>query len=277
MTFRRIKKNVREEKDYYDYHTGNVDLSKGDVIDTSTTGVPYYDDYLTEKGREYLYGKDGSVGKIVMMSPTEYYEACADKIFENATVNKLKISRSRDTETLDFLREVLTKYKKKFPLPYLNYVDTAQEGLHRMMVIGDMFGWDHKVPVLIVDYLPEERQARIKAVEDEQARKEIRKIASDALEYPYKNIEEFIDELNFNNEGSKPLTAKIDGDDLIITRDSVSVEYDASRLRLRDPNEEEKEINWDDLDYTDILGDDIDIDNMSPDEFEKYLKNRQNS
>lgn len=42
------------------------------------------------------------------------------------------------------------KYKRKFPLPYLNLADNAQEGRHRMAVAAELFGWNEKFPVLVV-------------------------------------------------------------------------------------------------------------------------------
>ena len=110
--FRRINKRLlKEDTEFYDYKTAPVDLSKGDVIDTTKVGMSYYDDYLNEKEAEYLLKKTGTVGKIVMMSPQKYYEECATKIF-NTSVAKLKQSRYAEEETLNHLKSVLTDYGK---------------------------------------------------------------------------------------------------------------------------------------------------------------------
>ena len=44
----------------------------------------------------------------------------------------------------------INKYKRKFPLPYLNIATKQQEGRHRMYVAGELFGWDTRFPVLVV-------------------------------------------------------------------------------------------------------------------------------
>lgn len=284
MIFR--KANLNEKKEYFDYHTADVDLSKGDVIDTTKVGMSYYDDYLDEKEAEYLYNKTGTVGKVVMMSPQKYYEECATKIF-NTSVDKLKRSRYAEEETLIHLKNVLTRYGKKFPLPFLNYADHQQEGLHRMAVIGDMFGWDHEVPVLIVNYKSKEDEKRIKKQEhDNEVSREIRGTVNRALEYRYDNIYDIEDELEYRFEDknfSVEFTKNEFGEEeFTVTRDGVSETYPVSRIRVeKAPSDDEvsKSIETeiddfdleDDLDWKDILSD-VDIDKMSPEEFDKYLK-----
>ena len=85
-----------------------------------------------------------------MMCPEEYYEECANKIFYT-TVYRLKLSRTTDEEIMIYLHNVLTKHGKKFTLPYVDYAEKTQQGLHRMAVVGDMFGWSYKVPVLVIE------------------------------------------------------------------------------------------------------------------------------
>lgn len=285
--FRRINKRLlKEDTEFYDYKTAPVDLSKGDVIDTTKVGMSYYDDYLTKEGQKYLYDKTGTVGKIVTMSPQKYYEECATKIF-NTSVDKLKRSRYAEEETLSHLKNVLTKYGKKFPLPFLNYADHQQEGLHRMAVIGDMFGWDHEVPVLIVDYKSKEDEKRIKKQEhDNEVGREIRDTVNRALEYRYDNIYDIEDELEYRFEDknfSVEFTKNEFGEEeFTVTRDGVSETYPVSRIRVaKAPPDDEwrKDIDStkddfdleDDLDWRDILSD-VDIDKMSPKEFDDYLK-----
>ena len=285
--FRRINKRLlKEDTEFYDYKTAPVDLSKGDVIDTTKVGMSYYDDYLNEKEAEYLLKKTGTVGKIVMMSPQKYYEECATKIF-NTSVAKLKQSRYAEEETLNHLKSVLTDYGKKFPLPFLNYADHQQEGLHRMAVIGDIFGWDHEVPVLVVDYKDESERQRIeKKNHDDEVSKEIRNVVNRALEYRYDNMYEIEDELEYRFEDknfSVDFTKNEFGEEeFTVTRDGVSETYPVSRIRVaKAPPDDEwrKDIDStkddfdleDDLDWGDILGD-VDIDKMSPEEFDKYLK-----
>lgn len=285
--FRRINKRLlKEDTEFYDYKTAPVDLSKGDVIDTTKVGMSYYDDYLDEKEADYLLKKTGTVGKIVMMSPQKYYEECATKIF-NTSVDKLKRSRYAEEETLSHLKNVLTKYGKKFPLPFLNYADHQQEGLHRMTVIGDMFGWDHEVPVLVVDYKDESERQRIeKQNHDDEVSKEIRNAVNKALEYRYDNMYEIEDELEYRFEDknfSVDFTKNEFGEEeFTVTRDGVSETYPVSRIRVsKAPPDDEwrKDIDStkddfdleDDLDWKNILSD-VDIDKMSPEEFDEYLK-----
>ena len=285
--FRRINKRLlKEDTEFYDYKTAPVDLSKGDVIDTTKVGMSYYDDYLDEKEADYLLKKTGTVGKIVMMSPQKYYEECATKIF-NTSVAKLKQSRYAEEETLNHLKSVLTDYGKKFPLPFLNYADHQQEGLHRMAVIGDMFGWDHEVPVLVVDYKDESERQRIeKQNHDNEVSREIRDVVNKVLEYRYDSIYDIEDELEYRFEDknfSVDFTKNEFGEEeFTVTRDGVSETYPVSRIRVaKAPPDDEwrKDIDRtkddfdleDDLDWGDILGD-VDIDKMSPEEFDKYLK-----
>lgn len=70
---------------------------------------------------------------------------------KDCTVDKLKKTRYYDASTLDHLKQVLDVYKKRFPVAMISPDDGGQEGLHRMAVAGDKFGWDHKFPVLVVN------------------------------------------------------------------------------------------------------------------------------
>ena len=142
------------EQEFYDYKTAPVVGNQ--VVDLHRTGMSFYDDFLSgdHKTLDYLRREKNLEGKVVMMSPEEYYKACSDYGFPGShpTVDKLKHDRRIDEKILKHLKDVLTVYKRRFPMPMLNKADNGQEGLHRMMVIGDMFGWDHKVPVLVIDW-----------------------------------------------------------------------------------------------------------------------------
>ena len=122
------------------------------------TGVSYYDDFLTNDELKYKQDAKNRTGKIVMMSPEEYYSECSKHLWSgNYSVDHIKKSRRYDSK-------VLEKYKKdiqrgvKYFMPYINYADNCQEGLHRMMVMGDLFGWDTKFPVLVVEVYDKERE-----------------------------------------------------------------------------------------------------------------------
>lgn len=186
------------ENKFFDYRTEPVNGS--DVVDLHKTGMSYYDDFLSKnpKTLEWLRDRKNLIGEVVMMTPEEYYQQCSDYGFLNRhpSVDSLKQSRAVDTKTLAHLKDVLTEYGKKFPMPMLNKADPGQEGLHRMMVIGDMFGWDHKVPVLVIDWadkqraFEEQKRARIEKIEYR-----IKDAVRDTLRYKFRNIDELREQI----------------------------------------------------------------------------------
>ena len=114
------------------------------------TDTSYYNDFLNTRELEYMRSAKNRDGKIVMMSPREYFNECATNIFSRGTtVEELKASREYDKELNAEYREAMQN-GAKFPLCYLNYADSGQEGLHRMMLAGDLYGWDTKFPVLVI-------------------------------------------------------------------------------------------------------------------------------
>ena len=125
-----------KEEQFYDY--GTTEVSGNNVIDITKTGTSFYDDFLTDKGREYLKNKHNLKGEIQYMTPNEYFETCGKYGFprEDISPETLKHQRANDVNTIRHLKEVILKYKKKFPLPYINIADRGQEGLHRFYVIG---------------------------------------------------------------------------------------------------------------------------------------------
>ena len=188
------------EQEFYDYKTQTVNGS--DVVDLHRTGMSYYDDFLSNDKKTLQYLKDSKnlVGEVVMMSPNEYFQMCSDYGFpdRHPSVETLKQQRYADEKTIQHLKRVLTVAKKKFPMPMINKAENGQEGLHRMLVIGDMFGWSHKVPVLVVDWADKQRAF------EEQKRKRIQKIeynirkaVQQALWYKFENIEELRDQIQF--------------------------------------------------------------------------------
>jgi hypothetical protein len=94
-----------------------------------------------------MIDKKNREGKIVQMSPNEYYKNVADRIF-HTTVDDLKQQRTAIPGHIDKLKKVITDKKEQFPMCFIDYPDQEQEGLHRMYVAGELFGWDHKFPVL---------------------------------------------------------------------------------------------------------------------------------
>lgn len=136
--------------------------------DTTTS---YYNDFLNSKDLKYMQENKNRTGEIVMMSPSEYIDECADKIFsDRVTSEELKEQRyaSKD-ENNGSLIDSYTKAMKsgdKFPLCYLNYADNQQEGLHRMMAAGILYGWDRNFPVLVVDVFDKDIERENKLVSE---------------------------------------------------------------------------------------------------------------
>lgn len=121
--------------------------SASGVFDENDTHVGYYNNFLNPKDLKYMQESKNRTGEIIMMTPDEYYEACS-KVF-NQSVNDLKYQRSSNADTiLKYTMDMLNG--DVFPLPYVNFADKSQEGLHRMMAAGDAFGWDKEFPVLVV-------------------------------------------------------------------------------------------------------------------------------
>lgn len=125
------------------YIRSNADVFKLD------TGVSYYNNFLNEKDLAYMQKSKNRTGEVVYMTPVQYYEECAKHIFEDTTVESLKLQRSSNSEYINKYKEDMLA-GDKFPLCYLNYADNGQEGLHRMMAAGEAFGWNTKFPVLVV-------------------------------------------------------------------------------------------------------------------------------
>jgi hypothetical protein len=59
-----------------------------------------------------------------------------------------------DQYKLGHLEQVLDKYNKQFPLPYICFDRSSelygQEGRHRMYLLGQKYGWNKKFPVQVI-------------------------------------------------------------------------------------------------------------------------------
>lgn len=133
----------KEEK-FYDYRTKPFDGSN--PFDTTKTGISYYNQFFTDP--DYMEDVKERIGKIEYLTPKEYFEQ-SSIIFGNSYQNQINQIKE-DNNIIQHLKDVLFKYKKTFPITYLNYADCSQEGRHRMFVVGEELGWDKKFPVLIV-------------------------------------------------------------------------------------------------------------------------------
>jgi hypothetical protein len=136
-------------------------VSPGSVFNVNDTKVSFYNDFLTADGLKYVQNNKNRTGEIVYMSPNEYFKACADDIF-HISQDRLEESRSVNTGTIIEYTSAM-KRGDVFPLPYINYADKSQEGLHRMMAAGDAFGWNTKFPVLVVKALDDELEQQKRA------------------------------------------------------------------------------------------------------------------
>ena len=111
------------------------------------SNTSYCDNFLNSKDLAYMEKAKNRTGSIVMMSPDEYYNECATSVF-NTTPESLKDQRRADGLVEQYIQDM--RNGDKFPLPHINYPDHGQEGLHRMMAAGDIYGWDTKFPVLVI-------------------------------------------------------------------------------------------------------------------------------
>ena len=125
-------------------------------FDTSSTHFSYYDNFLNPKDLEYMQKSKNRTGRIVMMSPREYYDECVNNIFQGR-VSLDSLRRQREYSKDEKGSRLIDNYREDmengdtFPLCYINYADNGQEGLHRMYAAGEAFGWDIKYPVLVVE------------------------------------------------------------------------------------------------------------------------------
>lgn len=271
-----FEKYLDDDKQFYDYGTSQVQGTS--IFDETKTGTSFYDEFLTSSGREYLRNKKNLVGSIVYMSPEEYYEQCGEHAFgRKVSVENLKAQRSADKNTLAHLKDVLMIYKKKFPMPYINYAEKGQEGLHRMYVAGELFGWDSpKHPVLVIKWADEDRHTReVKEKQNAEIERAIEQAVKEALNFRFIDIEDFRTQLEFEldrtfefiDKVSKPVKfdLKVHSDTCIISVAEISYTFPVDDIKMKSADEiEDSDIDLDDVDL-----DDIDLD----DEFLlKYLK-----
>ena len=265
----------KEEK-FYDYKTGNIEGTN--IFDTHRTGMSFYDDFFNPSGRDYLEREKNLKGTIEQMTPQEYYSECATKIF-TSSVEKLKTERKSDINTINHLNDVIDIYNKQFPIPIINYAEKEQEGLHRMYVAGERYGWNTKQPVLVIRWADEERAYR-EASAKHKARIEsyIRNAIRKASYYTYYSIEELIDQLQsevekelqyldeFENVGIKVKLERDDAEEAfeVIVNDYYHEYMYDDMIKMEEPVETED-------DSLDDIEDDLDIDDW----LAKYLNTKE--
>ena len=250
-------KYIDKEKDIIDFGTG--DVISDNIFDTKTH-VPYYDSLISDK--EYAK-KHNLQTKIEQMSPNEYFDICGTVIFPNSSPEKLKQQRARDKVVNDEIYDLIVKYKKKVFLPYINYAEQTQEGLHRMYVAGEIFGWNHKFPVLIIDYLDKDLAASEEKDKIENSIKNnITKAVNKALEYKYSSIDEFLEQLKweidrqFNEENTNFEFEEI-GNNFEISVFSTELDKDVTEKFSKNDIKFDTDIDWDniidEIDFDDIV------------------------
>lgn len=232
--------------------------SASQAIDTTTTGTSYYNDFLNESDAAYMKKNKNRIGNIVMMSPEEYFKTCAEKVFTGTSVSSLIYQRRRDDDSLDNLKSMLDE-GKKFWLPYINIPDSGQEGLHRMLVLGDTFGWDTKFPVLLVE------SANPRLDDVREAFRELNRAVGESKDYMYVESrlpEDFVAQVQWELERydeDTPFVAKLKSSDdykFVVTLEGfeseIKIEIPYDNLRLKDEDDDDFEIDDDDLDIEDL-------------------------
>ena len=160
---------------YASFDLVNSSVFKGTPFKPDTT-TSYYNDFLDSEELKYMQEAKNRTGEIVMMSPNEYISECSTKIFidQNGdgrhSMDDLKeqryASKYNDTQRLVDKYAEDMKSGDKFPLCYLNYADNGQEGLHRMMAAGQVYGWDTKFPVLVVTAYDQDIENKRQTMQD---------------------------------------------------------------------------------------------------------------
>lgn len=215
--------------------------------------MSFYDDLI--HNTEYMRKNKNLTSTIVYMTPKEYFKECG-KIFDS-NAEKQIIQTKADKSTIEYLKKVILQSKKKFPLPILDYANNGQEGRHRMYTAALLTSWDTKFPVLIVDYYDKELQNQI---EEHRAKERVNKLIKEAvrkaLQYRYKDTNEFLTEVKYqlSNVFEKVVQPKIQDDkDIIkISVEGGEIEIYKDEINFKnedDYNEEEFEI--DDLENID--------------------------
>lgn len=258
-----IEGYLDSEQKFYDYKTQTV--SGSNIFDENTTGISFYDQFLGASELEYLKNKKNLVGSIVYMSPEEYYRECGEHAFgRKVSVQSLKDQRAADKSTLEHLKDVLMIYKRKFPLPFINYAEKGQEGLHRMYVAGKLFGWDSpKHPVLVIHWADEARhQKEVKAKFDFEVESAIQNGVKDALQYNFTDLEDVRTQLEFSldksfefiDEVKKPVEFQLTekNNDCIVKVLDIEYSFPKEDIHFVDASEIEDDIDLDDIDIDDV-------------------------
>ena len=223
-----------DEERFWDYKTAPVE---GNQIFDPNKGESPWAHTMVKLARTGKQDAEGHIVSIVDMTPREYFEACA-KGFGTSVETQINQVKN-DKGILDELKQVITKYKVRFPITYLNYSDNSfgQEGRHRMYVAAQLFGWDVKYPVLIINQTEEAKDKQRK----ERIIRYINKALDKALRYSYSNIQDIKEELQYlleNYLDNFTLDVAEKNDRIIITVDGASIQVDKAEFTFNDPDDE---------------------------------------
>ena len=264
-------KYIDPEGRYSDYGTGTV---TGANIFDDRVHVPFYDRLFTNP--KQMADEENLKGHVEMMSPREYYKICADIIFE-CSIDNLKRSRGLDDQVNEEIKEIITKYKRQVFMPYINYAEKTQEGLHRMLVAAELFGWDQEFPVLIIEWADEERAKRhAKEKHDTEIRRYIKRAVDRALEYNYTDLEDFKDNLKYIlDQEFEYVIATIKSWSIShsngvssVTVNEVTYDFATNDINIKEVEEDDFDIE--DIDYIEFSDEELaDIENLSLDDFLK--------
>lgn len=114
------------------------------VINTTKTGMSYYDEFLNHRDHDYKKLAKGLQGEIVMMSPDDYIQSLAKDIFHKSVD---RVMRGVNHENVDKYADKM-KNGTKFDMPILNIADETQEGRHRALAAAQL--GVKQIPILVV-------------------------------------------------------------------------------------------------------------------------------
>ena len=229
-------KFLKEDRIYSsDYGTGTI--INNQYFDTSKNETSKYTDYLREPEKTNKYFKTTS--SIQMLTPREYFNECA-KIFDS-TFEKQYRQIKEDSDIINELKNVILKERKQFPITVLNYAENQQEGRHRMFTLGELFGWDKKYPVLIINETEEGAEYKLQ----NKILHGLNKLTDKALKFTYSDYNDFIDSLKYYLDDLSDYAEYKDLDIILTKKPSVIIQVDNIRYEIEedeidiDPNKED--------------------------------------
>ena len=257
-----IEAYLDDAEEFYDYRTASVDGSN--IFDTNRGESTFAQDMikLAKTGEQ---DSDGHIAKFVMMSPNEYFDACAKGFGIPASTQKRTVGE-HDKKIIQKLTTVIDKYKVRFPVTYLDYSHNkfGQEGRHRMFIAGEKFGWDTKFPVLIINTTEE----ATRRYNEENVIRNIAKALRNTKMYTFSDFEDIQEQFKYDIERYiEDPVVKFDENDkeYIFIVNGVRYPEDKEEFNFF-TQEQEDETDTNDLDIEDMLDlddfDDEDIFNV---------------